>query len=172
MRLGDLAPAVVAVILIGMVLGIGIFVMSEVRTEVATNHTGSDVSVNVTLTAANTTTLTDASKDDYYLWSVNVTNSSNGAQIPSDNYTFTSAGVITWSNDIHAGNTVLPPYALVNVSSVFTYDLADSPEEGIGDAMDGLVDLSGWIAVIVVVLAAAIVLGIVLRSFGGRRVSA
>jgi len=36
----------------------------------------------------------------------------------------------------------------------------------INDTIDGLGDFSGWIAVIVVVIAAAIVLGIVLRSFG------
>lgn len=36
----------------------------------------------------------------------------------------------------------------------------------INDTISGLGDLSGWIAVIVVVIAAAIVLGVVIRSFG------
>ena len=42
----------------------------------------------------------------------------------------------------------------------------DGATAALNDTIDGLGDFAGWIAVIVVVLAAAIVLGIVLRSFG------
>jgi len=44
-------------------------------------------------------------------------------------------------------------------------DDADA-SDAINDTIVGLGDFAGWIAVIVVVIAAAIVLGIVLRSFG------
>lgn len=39
----------------------------------------------------------------------------------------------------------------------------------INDTITGLAGFADWIAVIVVVIAAAIVLGVVLSSFGGRR---
>jgi len=39
----------------------------------------------------------------------------------------------------------------------------------INETVTGLATFGGWIAIIVVVIAAAIVLGIVLSSFGGRR---
>ena len=39
----------------------------------------------------------------------------------------------------------------------------------INTTIEGLGDFADWIAVIVVVIAAAIVLGVVLSSFGGRR---
>jgi len=41
--------------------------------------------------------------------------------------------------------------------------------DAINETMIGLGTFSGWIGVIVVVIAAAIVLGIVLSSFGGAR---
>ena len=78
MSLGDMYPAVLTIVLIGIVLGIGLYVLSEVNDNI---------------------TDSDASK-------------------------------------------------------------------AINETIDGLSDFSGWIAVIVVVLAAALVLGIVLRSFG------
>lgn len=166
MRLDDMVPVIVTILLIGIVLGLGIFIMAEVRTNVATDYTGTDNDVNVTATdPTNTTTLSDASEDDYELDSITVVNRT-GTTVPTTNYSYTDAGVITWSDDAVAGNEIIPFGETVNVTSTYTYDATDSPEAGIGDAMDGLLDFSGWIAVIVVVLAAAIVLGIVLKSFG------
>jgi len=57
------------------------------------------------------------------------------------------------------------------------YVLAEVNEEiddteassALNDTISGLGDFAGWISVIVVVIAAAIVLGIVLSSFGGGR---
>lgn len=166
MRLEDISPAVVAILLIGLILGIGIYVMAEVRTNVATDYTGSDVDINVTDTdPTNTTTLNDASKDDYFLDSIAVVNRT-GTTVPTSNYSYSDDGVVTWSDDAVAGNEIIPTGETVNITSTYTYDATDSPEEGIGGAMDGLLDFAGWLAVIVVVIAAAIVLGIVLRSFG------
>ncbi len=78
MALGDMYPAVLTIVLIGIVLGIGLYVLSEVNDNI---------------------------------------------------------------NDTDATNAI-------------------------DDTISGLGDFAGWIAVIVVVIAAAIVLGIVLRSFG------
>jgi len=171
MDLKDLAPAVTIILLAGLLLGIGIYTMSEVRDNVATEYTGADNNVNLTLSSG-TTTLSDASKDDYYVSEVSVINGT-GDTIPSSQYSFTNAGVVTWIENLYNGTSdyYTTGTANVNVSSTYTYDKANSPEEGIGDAMDGLGDFSGWFAVIVVVIAAAVVLGIVLRSFAaGRRI--
>ncbi len=167
MDLRDLSSAVVVVLLVGLVLGIGIYVMSEVRTEVATEYTGTDNLVNITATIpTNTTTLSDASKDDYKLSSVDSVINESGDAIPSTNYSSTDAGVITWSKDLAAGNDYYKSSSTVNITSTYIYDATDSPEEGINDSLEALGDFSGWIAVIVVVIAAAVVMGIVLRSFG------
>jgi len=171
MELKDLAPAATIVIVVGLLLGIGLFVMSEIRTSVATEQTGTDNNINLTLSAG-TTTLSDSTADDYYLSALVVVNGT-GDTIPSTQYSFTSAGVVTWIENLYNGTSAYytAGTADVNATSTYIYDETNSPEEGIGDAMDGLGDFAGWIAVIVVVLAAAIVLGIVLRSFGeGRRI--
>ena len=41
-------------------------------------------------------------------------------------------------------------------------------QEAVNDTIEGLDDFAGWIAIIVVVIAAAVVLGVVLSSFGTR----
>lgn len=169
MNLNDMAPAVVTLILVGLLLGIGIFVMAEVRDNVALEQTGTDNGINLTL-AAGTTTLADSTKDDYSVSALAIVNLT-GSTIPATYYSFTDAGVVTWEEALYNGSTdyYATGTANVNVTSTYTYDRADSAEEGIGDAIDGLTGFSGWMAVIVVVLASAIVLGIVLRSFGGGK---
>jgi len=165
MTLGDIYPAVLTIVMIGLVLGIGIYILAEVRTNVATSYTGSDNNVNLTATTAtNTTTLTDSTKDDYSLSSIIVINTTGTPYtVPTSTYSFTSAGVITWDQSL----TSVAEY-FVNISSVYTHDAIGSPEEAINDTVTGLAGFADWIAIIVVVLAAAIVLGIVLSSFGRR----
>jgi len=163
MELNDMYPAVLTIILIGLVLGIGLFIMAEVREEIATEQTSID-NINVTATSpANTSTLADSTSDDYQLISVTIANASDDT-VPTTNYTFTTDGVISWTADIVAKSSYY-----VNVTSTWIYDATNSPEEAVNDSLEGVADFSGWIAVIVVVIAAAIVLGIVLRSFGQGR---
>ena len=165
MTLNSIYPAVLTIVLIGIVLGIGIYILAELRTNVATTQTGSDVNVNVSSTEpTNTTTLSDASKDGYTLLTVSVYNHTGVLAIPASNYTFNSSGTITWVPEL----TIAAGERFLNISSTYTYDEVNSPEETINDTVDGLADFAGWIAVIVVVIAAAIVLGIVLSSFGRR----
>lgn len=167
MDLSDLQPAVVIILLIGLVLGIGIYVMAEMRGQIATEYSGLDSDINITEETNNQTTLTDASLDDYELQTVSVVNDT-GDTIPSTEYSYTVEGVITWSDDLSAGSTayIVDENDTANVSSTYIYDAIDSPEAAVNDTMEGLGDFGGWIAVIVVVIAAAVVLGIVLKSFG------
>lgn len=168
MELNDLYPAVLTIVLIGLVLGIGLFVMAEVREQIAVEYTGTNNSINITATdPTNTTTLTPYSVlDDYELLEVSIiySNGSSATITEEADYNFTSGGVISWGPGM-----VIVVDNLVNISSTYIYDVSNSPEEAVNDSLEGLADFAGWIAVIVVVLAAAIVLGIVLRSFGQGR---
>jgi len=168
MALGDIYPAVLTIVMIGIVLGIGLFILSEVRSNIATEYTGTDVSVNLTATPpTNQTTLTDATKTGYGLISVAIINDTGTYTIPTSNYTTTSGGVITWAKEL-TDTTNYPDDYLVNISSTYIYDFTDSPEESVNLTVTGLATFADWIAIIVVVIAAAIVLGIVLSSFGRR----
>jgi hypothetical protein len=161
-ELRDLTPAVITIVLIGIVLGIGVYVLSEFRTQVATDYAGSDLLVPAnTTTGYDTATLSDSSKTNYKLSSISVVNATDAHAWT--NFTFTEAGVVTFGTDILAAE------GSVNITSVYTYDASGSPESALSNTTSGLGDFAGWIAVIVVVIAAAIVLGIVLRSFGAGR---
>jgi len=56
-------------------------------------------------------------------------------------------------------------YVLASISTELSTDVTAAA--AVNETMTGLAGFAGWIAIIVVVIAAAIVLGIVLSSFGG-----
>lgn len=165
MTLGDAYPAVLTIVLIGLILSIGLYIMTEVRSGIATTITETDVHANVNGTAsdfANTTTLNASTYDNYYLLTVTAINGSGAGTFT--NFTWVRPGTITWGNDIAA-----QPTANANVTTTYTWDRVGSAEAAIQDVVEGTDDFADWIAIIVVVIAAAIVLGVVLSSFGRRR---
>jgi len=164
MTLGDLYPAILTIVLIGIVLGIGLFIMSEVRTNVAIDYTGADTlaEMNGTLgLRTNVTTLSDSTNDNYKLGAVVAINGTGAGTLT--NYTFTEAGVISWGANLVAESDA---GATANISSTYTYDSPGSGEAAMQDVLEGTDDFAAWIAIIVVVIAAAVVLGVVLSSFG------
>ena len=160
MSIGDMYPTVLTVVLVGIVLGIGLYVLATFHTQIGTDLNGAQTLINGT---TGTTTLTESTATGYELKSMVAINSTLGATVT--NYTFTSAGVISW------GTLAVADFALdtVNVTTVYIYDRTDSPEEATATVITGLATFADWIAIIVVVIAAAIVLGIVLTSFGRKR---
>jgi len=161
LNLNSLYPTVLVLIMVGLILGIGLYVLAETRSGIAIDHAGLDESVLVNGTGGgwtNTSTLSDSTKTTYKLLTVIVTNGSN--TITASNYSFTDAGVITWKTDL--ARTSME----VNVTSTYNYDATDAPETAMTTSITGLSGFANWIAIIVVVIAAAIVLGIVLSSFG------
>ena len=164
MDLREAYPAILTILAIGLVLGLGIYIMATVRTEVATTYTGTDDNVNAT---TDLTTLGDSTADDYALSGITTVINHTGDTIPSTNYSTTVQGTINWTDDL-TDALLADADAYLNISSTYTYDKADSPEEAINDSLEGLGDFADWIAIIVVVIAAAIVLGIVISSFGNK----
>ena len=160
MSLGDMYPAALAIMFIGILLGVGIFILASLHSSVEADYAGTQGLVN---TSTGTTTLTNAALTNFNLSSVTTVTFNNGTTA-STNYTSTDAGVFTWGADMVAeqGETL-------NVTYVYTYDAANSPEEAITSTISGVGDFADWIAIIVVTIAAAIVLGVVLGSFGRRR---
>lgn len=159
MSIGDMYPAVLTILMIGIVLGVGLFILSTFHDTIATVYTGAQDSIN---TSTGTTTLTDAALTNFNMSVLAVINDTGGGTLT--NFTYTGAGVITWGADIVAAGD-----ALVNTTYTYIYDATSSPEEALTTTISGIATFADWIAIIVVVIAAAIVLGIVLTSFGGRR---
>ncbi len=161
MSIGDMYPAVLTIILVGIVLGVGLYVLSTFHDQIATSRSGSQNSIN----CSTPTTLTDAALAGFNMSAVNTAVNQTGTAVT--NYTFTGAGVITWGANVDAQCTA--DGYLINVTYTYIYDATDSPEEGVATTITGLATFADWIAIIVVVIAAAIVLGVVLSSFGRRR---
>ena len=160
MELRDIYPAVLTILLIGVVLGIGIYILAELNENLdedsvtVSNETGWVNSTGYTLDGAstpgfNTPVITE------------VRNESN--ILVAANYTVSSVGVVTNATAITGFMT---PAANYNIS--YTYLRGGSAYTAVDDTITGVGDFAGWIAIIVVIMAAAIVLGIVLKGFGRR----
>lgn len=155
-------PAALAILMIGLVLGTGLYILATFHDAVTPARAGSQTLIN----CSTSTTLTDAALAQFSMSALVVVNSTGATQTNSTDYNFTSAGVITWGTVADArctdgGDTM-------NVTYTYTYDATDSAAEGVTTTVSGLATFADWIAIIVVVIAAAIVLGVVLGSFGRR----
>lgn len=166
MGLNALYPAVITIILIGIVLGIGIYTLTAVSEGVAADTmTVVNESVtfeNVTNSGEYVATYNDCGARAFTITSV--WNASDGL-IPTTNYTFGTNGLLTAVSG--------SPYTDVQANVSYTYTgtsrtASTDPCSSLTTTSTGVGGLASWIAVIVVVMAAAIVLGIVISSFGKR----
>jgi len=161
MSLGNLYPAVLAVIIVGVALGLGIYVLNETGDAISTTTI---TVINETVVGAATpgtavATATDCGAHDFVISQVH----NETVLLNSANYTFASNGylILTTANEFIGDE--------LNVSYTYT-GTTDTSSTGacgvLSTTSTGTAGFASWIAVIVVVLAAAIVLGIVIGSFG------
>jgi len=165
MELGDLYPAILTILLVGIILGLGVFILAEMQDKFDTAATGTDtlVSVNGTL-GNNTFTLSDASKSGYELSAVTIINGTTANSVAtSGHYNFSSAGVITWEGAL-VGPTGGTGADFANISSSYSWDATEAPR-AVTLVETGMGDFADWIPIIILVIAAGLVIGIVIRSF-------
>ena len=160
MSIGDMYPTVLTILLVGIVMGVGLFVLGTFHDSIATSYAGTQNGINTT---TGTTTLTVGALTEVNLTTLTAT-LTNGSAITNFTYVSTT-GVVTWGNDIVDTLGI----SLVNTTYTYTYDRTGSAEEAVTTTATGLATFADWIAIIVVVIAAAIVLGVVLTSFGRKR---
>jgi len=161
MSIGDMYPAVLTIILVGIILGVGLFVLGTFHDQITPDRAGTQTLVNG---STGTTTLTDAALTNFnvsVLTAINAT--APGTAVT--NFTYTGAGVVTWGTNLVTGAET----DLYNLTYTYTYDAANTAETAVSTVSTGLATFADWIAIIVVVIAAAIVLGVVLTSFGRKR---
>ena len=161
-NLGDLYPAVLSIILIGIALGVGIFVLDETADAISTQANVATFE-QVTPTDAGVS-VAAATNCGFHNFAVTAVANNSGTAIVAGNYTV-NAGVGTITNTTSEFPTAW------NVS--YTNDQADTglagnPCTSLATTITGAGGLADWIAVLIVVIAAAVVLGIVINSFGRR----
>ena len=163
--IGALYPAVLMVVLVGIVLGVGLYILTATSDAISSDAKTVVNESGIDLDVAGGTTLAGAAfcgANNFVITSVN-----NGSDVlGAGNYSVDrDTGVIV--NETIEYQDTTPN--LMNVS--YTYSGANDQSatgycKTLTTTATGLGGLADWIAVIVVVLAAAIVLGIVLSSFG------
>jgi len=163
--LGSMYPAVLAIIVVGILLGVGLYTLNQVAVGVASDSISV---VNETMSLVDSATGdTVATASDCQARDFNVTTpvflTSSGVTINSANWTFSNTGVLIAAAGSEYNNTN------VNASYSYTGTLRTGTTDSctaLATSGTGTGGFASWIAVIVVVLAAAIVLGVVLSSFG------
>ena len=156
-----LYPAVLTIVLVGIILGVGIYVLSAVSEGVATETITVENETVTGLAAAgdDLATADDCAARDFA--ALYVTNATGGETVPTTNYTLTAAtgNLVGEATSAYNGKNVNISYTYTGTSDTTTCDSIITTSTGVGGFAD-------WIAVIVVVLAAGLVLGIVVNSFG------
>jgi len=160
--LNDMYPAVLTIILIGIVLGIGLFILASSQNAIANTST---TVTNETVDMVGGTGVLVATSDECGFSNFVVSlaaNWSGGEEIAAGNYSIDDTGRIINLTD---------EYGTDDWNITYTYDGSGDATwcTSIDTASTGISGFATWIAVIVVVLAAAIVLGIVINSFGTKR---
>ncbi|RPI76042.1 MAG: hypothetical protein EHM47_00965 [Ignavibacteriales bacterium] len=159
MELKNLYPVVITLILIGLLLGIGIFILSSIENTV--DETTSATATQEVLTQAELiagTELDGSAYRDGSCGTVSIQNGTSGATLTAGNYTQTDCLIVNTTSDYVDSSWY--------VNYTITYSADTQASTAINQTIGGIGDFADWIPIIVVVIAAAIVLGIVLSSFG------
>lgn len=159
MGLNQLYPAILLLVILGLVVGIGVYILGETSdaissTEITvTNESGINATGGATVSRA----------DDCGFSNFAVTEANNGTDtIHSGNYTVDEdLGTITnASSEFQSAlwNVTYTYRGATDTSSTGYCGVLETSETGVGGFAD-------WVAVLVVIIAAGIVLGIVLSAF-------
>lgn len=164
MSIDSMIPVVTLLVLIGIVMGLGLYVMNQTNEAISTttNTVANETLTTVTQTGETVATSTDCGFRDFAVTTAYNATAGNGTVIGSGNYTVSANEGIVYAADSQFNNTDW------NVTYTYTGDEGVDSCEALETSLTGLSGFADWIAVIVVVIAAAIVLGIVMSSFGRR----
>ena len=164
--LESMYPAVLTIIIVGILLGVGIYTLDSVAEGVAnTEITVTNETINLDDGGSLVVPTYDCQARDFVLTEV----LNDTGVVPANNYTFVTTGQTTGL--LTLDGTGDDNGTIGNISYTYTgttYSGTNDACTRIGTSITGIGGLADWIAVIVVVLAAAIVLGIVISSFGRR----
>ena len=168
MKLQDMYPIVMILVTVGILLGIGATIQSNIQDQ--SGFTTDVFLANDSLTLINGTAVAlDFGEIQSGMICFNQTVGA-GTPIGSGNYTATTGnlrddgtytvGTVLLSSGTQWNNTA--------ISCNYTYDAPTVAYNATGKGIGALFDFSTWFAIIVVILAAAIIVGLVVRSFSRR----
>jgi len=153
---------ILAFLLIGVMLGIGITVIDKlgtsVRVETAVTNENRTVLLNSPMTFTN---------DYVTTTSVSFKNASSGTAISSAFFSFDKTGKFQASTYTLLVAGVGYNNTKVNVS--YTYGDSGAATDAITESSNAIGDFAGWLGIIVVIIAAALIISLVITSFNRQR---
>ena len=168
--LGDLYPAVITIVLIGIMIGLGIFILTStsdaISTETITVY-NETLASGLTEAGSTLTTISDCGAHDFVVAYVYNGTTADLMVVDTDYTTSTEGSITGVAGSVYLNGSINATYSYTgtgDTSSTGTCGVLETTGTGVGG-------MAAWIAVIVVVLAAAVVLGIVVSSFGNRGAS-
>ena len=155
MQLNDMAPAVLTIVLIGIVIGVGIITLDRFGVAVKTSTPIINETIAIT-SGTGQTTNDDLTSLSYF---------GNSTPISTDMTTIVITEQVNWTNTgaitINTGNFSTDG----NFDISYVYDRDSAATTAVFSARNATDDFVTWLPVIIIIIAAAIILGLVLGSF-------
>lgn len=160
-KIQDMYPAVLTFLLITVLIGVGVTVLANMSTTVRTTATATDDQFTaLTTSCVAVGTYIDTSSASF--------ENQSAQTIPTNCFTWDATGsragtCVTLENTascLYVNNTA--------VNTTYTYGLASDAQAALDSSVTSIDDFVGWFAILVVIIVAAIIIGLVLRSFSGR----
>lgn len=161
MKLQDIYPAVLTFLLVAVLIGVGLTVMANMSREVRITTTATDdqfAADNSSCVAVGT-----------YIDTATATfeNLSSDAVLSSC-FTWNTAGARLGSCvTLNTGSCSLA-YNGKTLNTTYTYGAATAAQTQLDSSITAVGGFVTWFSILVVIIAAAIIIGIVIRSFSGR----
>jgi len=156
----DLAPLAVIFVILTVVVGMGGLILSETQVATYDDMTTTNETFNAT-SDPYTLPVSHASDTDFVeLTSVTVYPNDTTTSALSDtayNITDASAGDVKVSTSVDSNNEAID----------YDYHTSNDATSVIQDGLSAVKDFSSWFSILVVVVIAAVILGIVMRYFSG-----
>ena len=165
-NINNLFPAILAIILVGALLCVGILILTSFQNTTYLNTAVTVVNESLAKpTYAGITLATGAATRNGVCGALTQVMNGTGAtsvKIPLGNFTQTGCIVQNATDDVFSTNMLY--------SYPYTYDAATATTNAIGSTNTSLLSLAvTWMPIIIVVIAAGIVLSILLGAFAGKR---
>lgn len=161
MDIRDLAPLAIVIVIIAIMAGMGAVVLNNMQGQVYTANTAVNETFNATSDPYEHTTSHASDSDFYQLTDLTCyTNVSQAVKLTGTNCNISdaSAGKIKISEAVD-GDTE---------SIDYNFETSNTATGTISDGVSALADFSSWFGIVVLVVIAAIIIGIVTKSFGSR----
>ncbi|MHA1873346.1 MAG: hypothetical protein ACTSVB_04460 [Candidatus Heimdallarchaeaceae archaeon] len=172
--IGDLQGIVMTLVVLGILIGVGLFVMESFRGQDVLSDTSISIANETGLFINATTSTVDHASDpgfntfDVSICICNVTESGVGetscapnSTINSANYTVGSSGTLISASG----------YNFTDVACSYTYNRGDEAYSGVSDTIDATSEIPNWLTIIVIIAIVGILLAIVFvtlpRTGGG-----